>query len=200
MTNTIDGIYRLMTNGYLHHYLRWTTHDDIAIPPKTTHDVETKEDDALLSPTLPLQARYPPFQFTPPPLGDDCLVCSAALSAPEATQKGTEILHRSVLHKYNLRHAQEDLHLITFRAITTNAAGQEVDNPFEDKTLPKTGKYTNLVNSTVVVEYLAKEKIQMTGLKVMRGEEELTRIPFLVPIKSIFRRNLHLKNVDPRYV
>lgn len=38
-----------------------------------------------------------------------------------------------------------------------------------------------------------------TGLIVMRGEEGFTRITFLIPMKFIFRKNLQLKSVDPRY-
>ncbi|QSZ35988.1 hypothetical protein DSL72_007110 [Monilinia vaccinii-corymbosi] len=201
MTHTIDGLYRLMTRGYLHHWLLWTN-DDITKPQPLAHDVwayNTEEKGAPLSPPPTPLGDHLPYQSNPPPLGYGCPICSTALSAPKASQKGSEILHNTVLYKYNQKAVGEAFRQINFHAITSNAAGQEIENPFKDQVLSKSRKHTILLHSTEVVEYLTKENIQITGLVVMRGDEEITKIPFIIPIEFIFRKNLHLKNVDARY-
>ncbi|KAI9650813.1 hypothetical protein NHQ30_000846 [Ciborinia camelliae] len=218
MTQSIDGIYRLMTGGYLHHSLRFSDLD-ITIPTHIAHgsnynydnddngnvDEENVEenirenpeenDKPISPPETPPNGHQPQF-FLPPP-GYECLICHAVLTVPKASKQGSEVLHHSVFHKYNKNVIGREFRHINFYAITSNARGEEVDNPLKDRKLsrrPWKGRSRiKFINSTEVVEYMKEENIHISGIVAMRGDEEMARLRYHVPVWPLFRKNLHFK-------
>ncbi|APA15692.1 hypothetical protein sscle_15g104620 [Sclerotinia sclerotiorum 1980 UF-70] len=176
MLRTTKGIFRLITSGYMHKRLRWTN-EDMSLP----------EGDKAESPPTTW-----PNQFNHTLLGWGCIICGLILSSPKASEKGSEITHPSVHHKYNQR--VPAFRSISFRPITANQANEEVENPFKDRALSRTSRHPTILNMTEVVEYFHENNIHIKGVIVMRGGEEIVRVPWYLPMWSIFiRRDLRLR-------
>ncbi|KAF7861927.1 hypothetical protein EAF04_007808 [Stromatinia cepivora] len=162
--------------GYLHKWLRWT-HEDISLP----------EGDKPVSPPT-----TPPNQFDPTLLGWGCVICGLILSSPKASQKGSEVTHPSVSYKYNQKVGA--FRSISFRPIIANRAGEEVENPFKDRVLSRTSQHPTVLNMTEVVEYFHENHIHIKGVIVLRGGEEILKVPWHLPMGSVFiRRNLRFR-------
>ncbi|CAD6449110.1 a5ff69bf-2b84-4b3d-a6b4-95e303d8d382 [Sclerotinia trifoliorum] len=176
MLRTRKGIFRLITSGYMHRRLRWT-HEDMSLP---------EGDKPVPPPTTS------PNQSDHTLLGWGCVICGLILSSPKASQKGSEITHPSVYHKYNPR--VPAFRSISFRPIIANQADEEVENPFKDQALSRTSRHPTILNMTEVVEYFHENHIHIKGVIVMRGAEEIVRVPWHLPMWSIFiRRDLRFR-------
>lgn len=158
-----------MTRGYLHHELRYT-HDNIRAPQLMAHHRGPYTDDGsppLSPPPSPLmnEPSIPDFP-APPPLGYGCQICSAVLAEPKATQKDSEVIHPSVFYSYT-DVAKNVFRHISFHAITTRTGGgEEIENPFKDRRFGRNRERRELLKSAEIIEYLTKEDIQVSVLRL----------------------------------
>lgn len=188
MTQTFQGFFRLMTSGYLHEHLKWS-HEDITLAPPMVHGIHTHGNKA--PPTPPMNRNN--SQELPPP-GGGCMLCGHVLQSPRANQRGFEIIHPSTFHRFDRSRLGNVFHHISFHAIIYNRQGQQIENPFEDRTRSRIYPNSRLL-VTETLDWMAQENVQVDGLRVMRDDEEILTMPYHIPLWCLLPKPSHFKNI-----
>ncbi|KAF7890804.1 uncharacterized protein EAF01_010613 [Botrytis porri] len=170
MLLTTYGLFGLITRGFDHGWIHYpqepmSLSKDITSPCSTPPNPKSSYDLQLL--------------------GWGCHFCALVLSDPKASQKGSQVTHPSVAHKYVIEKHHEFRH-IGFRAIIVNDAGEEVENPFRYRKFSLTGKNSDLLQMTEVVEYFYKHHLHVGGIAVERGSEVSYTVEWHVQMGSLY--------------